>query len=152
MANNHLPENCYYCGWVTEPAPAGVKGAYDQHASGIHHDNIRTKDHVISRKYRQSGQQVPVVIACGFCNSQKGDGTVEEFVRKMEQRISGGFPRSWNDVKKDKARSMVDRWHEGKIKNFRIEERHFSIINSKGLYQCRCGQLSAVSPPCASFG
>ena len=152
MANNHLPENCYYCGWKTDPAPVGVKGALYHGPQGVLTDNVRTKDHVISRKYRQSGQQVPVVIACAFCNSQKGDGTVEEFVTKMKQRLKGGYPRSWNDVKKDKARNVVDRWHEGKIKSFTPNERHYSIINSRGLYQCRCGALSAIAPPCAAAG
>jgi hypothetical protein len=40
----------------------------------------------------------------------------------------------------------VRRWHEGKIKNFKPDERHYSIINSSGLYQCVCGALSALAP------
>lgn len=132
--------NCYYCGDVTEPSiPLLPKGFMNP--------NFRTRDHVIPRRYRQTGESVPIVVACAWCNGTKGEKTVESWINWLRRRSEGAsLPAMWESGRY-KAAKVVQRWEDGRIKRFVPRPKpHLVRRQRNGLFVCTCGTLSAK--PC----
>ena len=94
--------NCFYCDEQLDKAPGGHGGLGP---------NTRTIDHVIPKSNGGLGKQQNRVWACRWCNTSKGNKTVENWVRWLQRADI----KEWKQVAARKRRKVIGRWMDGKI-------------------------------------
>lgn len=96
--------NCFYCDEQLEKAPGGRGG------KGIG-PNHRTIDHVIPKSNGGLNRQANRVWACRWCNTSKGNKTIENWVRWLQRAEVS----QWKETARRKRRKVIGRWMDGKI-------------------------------------